>query len=356
MILGNTLKDTSEKSAHFQSFEHYMFIMEDNLSKSLFSMVNPGVIEVLTEDEKILAEGILIRSLQKKFDRRWIWALGEIGTPTVYEFLMDQFQKEEVPYTKVNYAYTLVMVNKTAPVLEYLQGVLQSEEDVEVKKRALNALYWLYNKPFEDKDRQQLYISILFDAMTDSLQDIRVNAYGILKDHYGMREFTPADDPVLNILSSSGKREEYQEAVRMFEDRIRSVEVTPLSREKIIQWIKNLPNNEAKIRISDCKVCSTIPEKSEADMTRNESLNEYKSKLETAVRFAYYSNEVKRCPICGRFFIYKYEYEYLVTNSEEDEYLWRTDIDGAMKLVDSFLKFYDFKNVITCGQFLKVSY
>ena len=191
VILGNTLKDTNEKSAHFQSFKHYMFIMEDNLSKSLFSMVNPGVIEVLTEDEKILAEGILIRSLQKKFDRRWIWALGEIGTPTVYEFLMDQFQKEEVPYTKVNYAYTLVMVNKTAPVLEYLQGVLQSEEDVEVRKRALNALYWLYNKPFEDKDRQQLYLSILFDAMTDSLQDIRVNAYGILKDHYGMREFTP---------------------------------------------------------------------------------------------------------------------------------------------------------------------
>jgi len=354
-FVGKKLTEQNKRSKAFQSFERYMF-GKDNLGKSLFTMINPGTIDELSDEEKPTAQGMLMAALEKKYDRRWLWALSEFGTKEVYDFLWDLYNNEKVAYTKVHYAYTLIVMDKNAPVFEYMQEVLQSDESFETRNRILSALYWLYDKPFENKDRHQLYLSMLFDAMADSVKNIRTHAYSNLLSHYGMNELTPNDDPVFNIITSDQKKEEYQRAAQLFEDRIRSIEVVPISRKVIVQWIKDLPNNPPAIKSADCTVCSSIPNKIEADMAAGESLDEHTSKLETAVRFAYYKNSVMRCLVCGRLYIYKYEYEYLVMNSEEDEYLWRTDTEGAVELVDSFLKYYDFKNVITCSNFLKISY
>ncbi|MFX1369201.1 MAG: hypothetical protein ACFFAY_11420, partial [Promethearchaeota archaeon] len=222
-------------------------------------------------------------------------------------------------------------------------------------KRAIGALYWLYDKPFDDKERQKLYLSMLFDAMENETKDIRLYAYDILKDYYGMKPFTPIDDPVLKIISAK-KKAAYQKAAQLFEDRIRSVEVAPVSRKVVVNWIKALPNNPPTIEREDCEICRAIPDSLYADMAKGESLDAYKDSLETAVRFAYYSNAVMRCPACGQLYMYKYLYEYLVGGSEEEEWLYRTDTEEAVKLVGSFLKSHDFKNVITCGNFLKISY
>ncbi|MCK5390296.1 MAG: hypothetical protein KAJ36_07385, partial [Candidatus Thorarchaeota archaeon] len=119
---------------------------------------------------------------------------------------------------------------------------------------------------------------------------------------------------------------------------------------------KDLPDNPPKMKISDCEICSQTPDNVSADIADDESLDEYTSKLETVVRFAYYRNSVMRCPICGRLYRYKYEYEYLVHRSEEDESLWRSDTEGAIELVKSYMKYYDFKHVVTCGTFLKLVY
>lgn len=329
---------------------------KDNLSKSLFTMINPGTIDELPDEEKPIAQAMLMAALEKKYDRRWLWGLSEFRIKETYEFLLNLYNIEKVTYTKVHYAYTLLAMDKKAPVLEYMQEILQSNEPYETRNRILSALYLLYDKSFDSKDRHQLFLSMLFGAMADSVKDIRTHAYSNLLSHYGMNDFTPNDDPVFNIISSKQKKEEYQQAAQLFEDRIRSMKVVPVSREVIVQWIKDLPNNPPTIKSADCKVCSTIPNKIEADMAAGESLDGHTSKLETVVRFAYYKNSVMRCLVCGRLYIYKYEYEYLVMNSEEDEYLWRTDTEGAVELVDSFLKYYDFKNVITCSNFLKISY
>jgi hypothetical protein len=337
-------------------FERYLF-GKDDVSKSLFAMIDPSSISGLNDEEKEIAEGMLKAALEKKYDRRWLWGLGELGTDSAYEFLMNLYNKEEVAFTKVNYAYTLILMNTKSPVLEYLQGILNSKEHIDTRKRAIGALYWLYDKPFEDKERHQLYLSILFDAIADRTKEIRLNAYDILKDHYGMKPFTPLDDPVLKIISAKRKKTAYQKAAQLFEDRIKSVEVVPLSRKAVVQWIKSLPNNPSTTKVADCEICSTIPDNLEADIANGESLGVYTSKLETAVTFAYYSNAVKRCPICGRLYIYRYHYEFLVGwSSEEDEYLSRSDTEGAIELVDSFLEYYDFKQIITCGNFLKLSY
>jgi len=319
-------------------------------------MIDPGSVSDLNDEEKVRAEELLKAAMKKGYDRRWLWALGELESESAYQFLLDLYSKESDTFLKVNYARTLLMMNTKAPVLRFLQEVLKSKESPDTRKSAVGALYWLYDKQFEDEERQQLYLSILFDAMLDTSKDVRLYAYDILKNHYGMKQFTPLDDPVLNNISSKRKKTEYERAVQLFEDRIRSVEVAPISRKAVVNWIKALPNNPPTIKREDCKVCSAIPDDLYADMAAGASLDAHKFKLETAVKFAYYSNAVMRCPVCGQLYMYKYLYEFLVGGSEEEEWLFRTDTKEVVKLVDSFLKSYDFKNVITCGNFLKLGY
>jgi len=287
-------------------------------------MIDPSTMDGLDAEEKIIAEGMLKVALGKKFDRRWLWGLGDLKTESAYQFLWDLYEKEKVDYSKVRYAYTLLLMNEDAPVLEYLQGILNTKETIETRMKVLSALYWLYDKKFDDNERHHLFLTILFDAMINKTKDIRLYAYDILKDHYGMTDFTPLHDSVIDILRKR-KKDEYQRSAKLFKERIESIEVSEVSSRMIAKWIKALPDNPPIMKMSDCEICSQTPDNVSADMTDGESLDEYTSKLETVLRFAYYRNSVMRYPICGMLYRYKYEYEYLVHRSEEDESLWRSD-------------------------------
>ena len=121
-ILGNKLTDEKKSSKAFLKFEHYLF-GKDNLENSLFTMIDPSTMDGLSDEEKIIAESMLKAALSKKFDRRWLWGLGDLKTESAYQFLLDLFNKETVAYSKVRYASTLILMNTNAPVLEYLQGI-----------------------------------------------------------------------------------------------------------------------------------------------------------------------------------------------------------------------------------------
>jgi hypothetical protein len=265
-MMGNKLTDKSKSSKAFRKFQQYIFEIKDNVNKSIFVMIDPSSVSGLNDEEKQRAEEMLKEALAKGYDRRWLWALGELDSESAYHFLLDLYSKEEAAFLKVNYAYTLILMNTKAPVLEYLKEILESREPIDIRKRAIGALYWLYDRPFDDKERQQLYLTILFDAMVSKTKDIRLYAYDILKDHYGMKPFTPLDDPVMKIISSKRKKSEYQKAAQLFEDRIRSIEVSPVSKKAVVQWIKNLPNNPPITKTKDCEVCSTIPDETMPDM------------------------------------------------------------------------------------------
>ncbi len=353
--MGNTLTEPN-KSKAYERFEYYMFEMQDDTSKMIYHMLDPWIVDNLSEKEKTIAQGILMARLDKEHDRRWLWALGEIASDDVYDYLISKYEAEKDDDLKVEYAYYLILIDREAPVLEYLQSVIGSEHDEEMRMRALSTLLFLYDHEFESAERRNLYATILFDAMSQPSKRLRLYAYDILKDYYQMKEFTPKRDPVLEMLSQEENPEEHAKAAEAFEERIRSMEVVPIKREFIVKWLKNLPHNPPAIALEDCDVCKDIPEKSAADLTRGESLDLFTDKLEVVVRFAYYKNKVLRCSQCGRFYSYNYEYEFLVPRSEEDEYLARIKPSSIMKTVDAFLKFYDFKKIVTCGNFLKLTY
>ncbi|MHA1908666.1 MAG: HEAT repeat domain-containing protein [Candidatus Thorarchaeota archaeon] len=333
-----------------------MFEMKDKPDKMLFHMVNIWCVDELSDEEKEVAQGLLMAALEKNFDRRWVWALGEVGTKEAYDFLMNQYENERDTSAKVRYANTIIWVDKDAPLLEFVQEVLKSDESVEVRVEALSVVYPLYDKEFSTEERRVLYLNILFDSMADKADRIRTYAYDMLKDYYKMKEFTPNDDSILKILSEEHDTKEYERAVDQFKERLNSIEVTPFSPKRVIDWLKSLPGNPPEITIEECGICSTIPDNSAADMTAGESLDEYTSKLEVAIRFGYHKNKFLRCPLCGRFYKYEYEWEFLVPRSEEDEYLKRLDSGDVEETFESFSKPYGFKKIIICEHFLKLGF
>ncbi|MFW9794508.1 MAG: hypothetical protein ACFFEE_09405 [Candidatus Thorarchaeota archaeon] len=351
------MTDLNKRSKAYERFEYYMFEMKDDLSKSFVDTIDTKIIYALSDEEKVSVQTVLIAALEEKFDRRWLWGLEKLKTKEAYDFVMNLYNTEEIISIKAEYAHSLLQMNPDAPVLEFVQQVVKFHESLDTRMSALSSLYPLYDAAFSNEDQHQMCLSILYDAMVDEAEKIRLLAYWILKRYCKMKEFTPIDDPVLNTLKS----EEYETAVQLFKDRIQSIEITPISREKIIQWIRDLPDDSQDIEIAECETCRVIPARATVWITRKVSLTEYKSKLETALRFGQNKDtndeiSVMRCPICGRFYIYTHEFYFEKYRSDEKEHLDRVKIDAVIELVDEILENpgYTYTKIMTCGNFLKL--
>ncbi len=350
------MTNQSDKSKEFQKFEFYFF-RDIDLSQNLFTILDPSTIDNLTDEEKILAEKMLVEALKTKYDKRWLWGLEEIASESAYEFLGTLYDREENTYDKCLLAFSLVRIKAGSSVLDFLYEVIKSDEEEQVKEVALRPLYWNKAIRYENEEYNKLFEEILHTAIQDKHKKIRLYAYEILVEYYNMDDYIPLKDPIKEIISEEHSKEEYHEALQQFLKLVESKQEYPFSRKILIQAIKELPDNPPTMKLADCKICSQIPEKSYADMAEGKSLGKYTSKLETAVIFAYYKNCIMRCPICGRLYDYNYHYEYLVNKSEEEEELIRTDTKGAIKKIDSFIKAgYDFKKITRCGIFLKIKY
>lgn len=320
-------------------------------------MMQPWSFNDLSEEEKKMAEQMLIAALTKRLDKRWLYGLEKLATKNAAEFLLELFNSHKSIAKKLKIAQSLIRIDKLAPVLEFLHEVLTSNRPAGLRVEVLSAVYWLKEVYFEDKDRAQLLLSIFYDGLVDKNEKIRKYAYELLLEHYYLKEFTPLDDPIMKIITKKRDKDGYSGAVELFHERAKALKVQPISRELIVQHIRELPDNPPVLEIAECEICSEIPEKSEADMIEGESLKCYTSQLETVIIFAYYRGSVKRCPVCGRLYKYHYHYEYFAcSENDEDEMLTRIDLEEAIDYVDSFTSFYDFKRVIICGIFLKISY
>lgn len=324
---------------------------------SLFATINPYTVKELPEEEKPIAEKMLIEALKDRIDRRWLYGIEELKSKKGYSFLLELFNKEKDIFNKTMIAGTLIRMNREAPVLDFMIKVIESEESEGTKLKALEGLYWLVEHKSKDKNRNKKFLSMLYNAMTFPKIKIRKNAYSKLKEYYKMRNFTPNNDSIEKTIEGEHVGEEYQKAVQEFKIRVDSKETFPFSLEKVSEFIDNLPDNVPKLEISECEICNTIPDSSSADIAAGNSLDKYKIKLETTIIIAYYENCVMRCPICGGLYDYNYHYEYYAcSTNDEDEYLTRIDRKKAKTKIRKFVKSYEFKKIITCKNFLKIDY
>jgi len=353
----NNLTDQNKKSKEFTKFEFYFFRAVD-LTKDLFVILDPSTIDDLSEEEKIIAENMLVEALESKLDKRWLWGLEEIGSDKAYEFLWKLFKREKNAYDKCRIAFSLVRIDAGAQVLDYLFEVIKSEENEQVKEKALSPLYWNKEIRYEKQELNELYLTILHTAMLDNYEKIRSYAYSILVEYHDMRKFLPLNDPIKSTISELRPKKDYQKAIQQFQELVGTKQEFPFSRKLVFQSIKELPDNPPTIDLSDCEICTQIPDKNYADMAEGKSLDMYTSKLETVIIIAYYNDCIMRCPICGRLYVYDYHYEYFVNSqSEEEEELIRTDTKGAISKIDKFIKQgYEFKKITKCGIFLKIDY
>lgn len=80
---------------------------------------------------------------------------------------------------------------------------------------------------------------------------------------------------------------------------------------------------------ADCEICREIPRVTSVLEKHGETDGEHPAAVGRLVVFLRIpeSNhqEVRRCPLCGHFYLYRYEYEYLTTGSEDETtYEWTT--------------------------------
>ncbi len=320
-------------------------------------MMQPWSFIDFSEEEQKMAEQMLIAALEKRLDKRWLYGLEKLATEEAGEFLLKLFNRHKSVAKKLRIAKSLLRIDNHAPVLEFLHEVLTSDRPGGLRIEVLYAVSWLKEVYFKDKTRAQLLLSIFYDGLVDKNERIRKYAYELLLEHYHLNEFTPLDDSIMKIITKKRNKDGYREAVELFHERAEALQVHPFSAELVVQHIRDLPNNPPVLEITECEICREIPEKSEADLIEEESLASYTSQLETTVIFAYYQGSIKRCPICGRLYKYQYHYEYFAcSENDEDEMLSRIDTKGAIEYAHSFINFYDFKRIIKCGIFMKISY
>ncbi len=346
-----------EPSNKFKKFLYNLFELDIPPTAILFQYMDPYTVSDLSNDEKVKAEEMLIAALKNKIEKRWLYGIVEVNSERGYNFLLSLFNEENDIFNKTLIAVYLLSMNKEAPVLEFLVGIVESEESEGTKIKALEGLYWLVNHISKDDKRNELFLTALYKGMSNPSEKIRSNVYSKLIDHFDMRKFTPNNDHIARTLQEKHSLKEYQKVVKEFKQRVRSKEITEFSLEKVIDFINKLHDNSLTIEIANCSICKDIPPKLHADIAAGNTLDEYKSKLETSIIFAYYESCIMRCPICGRLYDYNYQYDYYVcSTSDEDEYLTRIEKKEAIKKTKKFVKNYQFKKIITCDTFLMISY
>jgi hypothetical protein len=73
-----------------------------------------------------------------------------------------------------------------------------------------------------------------------------------------------------------------------------------------------------------CRICRELPDSARADLAAGESLPDAHRQLVSV------GGEIQKCPLCGTYYRYRYEYEFLIPNSTEDAYLDRLTRDEAV--------------------------
>lgn len=92
----------------------------------------------------------------------------------------------------------------------------------------------------------------------------------------------------------------------------------------------------------DCPVCSALQDKEYARQKygwpeNDTSLPAAANRLEEIKDLkpnASRKSVVKQCPLCGQFYHYETDYEYLTNGSEDEEFLTRIDEQQARKLLE----------------------
>ncbi len=358
MYQGADLKEKTERSKEFTEFENYF---RNPTSEPLFRIYSQidQIILALNPVEKQIAEEILMNLLEEELDKARLYGLVALKTEDSdesYRFLLQLFQQEDDTYNKLQIAYTIVQMNEQAPVLNFLEEVLVSDMPRVLKMDAMGTISWLQGITFEDPNEDDKFQSILYSSMIDAIQDIRLYAYDILQNHLDLLHFTPLDNPIDRLLKTDGNQSEYHKAADMLREQLELKREMTFSRDLLLQFLSEIPDNPPSLERSECEICSDIPEDIEADVVEGESIDEYTSRLETILFMNYPLNNVKRCPNCGQLYIFLHNLEYHVHAIRDinTERLYCTTMEGMTEFIDTLLEDYEIDTITKCGIFHRI--
>lgn len=346
----------SKKSKFFSQFEYEFFRpIAPAPDETIFTYIDPWVISFLPPEEKQAAEDLLLHALQEKIDERWLYGIRELKSQKGLLLLHELFPQELDSKKKVLIAETILALDPNAPESNYVIEVIRSSAEISIKVIALSMLKHMLEAELEQRELHELVLDTLFEVLKDNEGAVRKCAYDQLKDYFQLRYFTPKNDPIFTLLTKQESPIQYERAVQALKDRIKNKEGHPFSRAKYIEMVDEITKRPITGEPSSCEVCKKFPQEISADLASNEAIPN-KSELEDAITLLSSNNCIKRCPLCFRLYRYQYHYSYYIAGqSEEDEILMRCDREGAIELMDDYLKYHVSPHtIIKCGDFLVI--
>jgi hypothetical protein len=96
-------------------------------------------------------------------------------------------------------------------------------------------------------------------------------------------------------------------------------------------------------RLPPCTICPTLADQARAAQKfgweeHNTHLPAAVGRLKVVNDYRPYSSrklQLRRCPECGTYYLYRSDYEYLVNGSEDEEYLTRLTDEQAAEYLNS---------------------
>jgi hypothetical protein len=96
------------------------------------------------------------------------------------------------------------------------------------------------------------------------------------------------------------------------------------------------PLEHPTIKLSDCRICSKIPESiSKVNVPSRSEFGVFPNEITKLEEFILvkYTWQILKCPLCGRLYTDEYHYEYLVGGGEDEYLVSRIDYLEAIDIL-----------------------
>lgn len=340
-------------------FNFYMFGDKFDPSKELFSQIDPWVCDQLKDEEREVAKIKLLEAIKERIDKRWLYAILEMKIEEAIFVLENYLKKESDLQLQIELVKTIVGINANHPSFSIFISILKTQNNESAKLQIIYAFQLLKIKNQITQKNLEDFTDVLFESLLDLSPKIRIAAYNALIDYvYRMRNYVSKLDPIYDLLNQSNNSFNWQKARNILEDWLRSKKIEPFNLFRVKELISKVMNRPVLVLKNECKICHEIPDEIHADMAAGEGIPSFINKLDDILILGSSSNRIKRCPSCGRLYLYLYYYSYyLAGQSEEEEHLSVANSDIAIQLLESYLKSYvQPKFIITCGDFIELGY
>jgi hypothetical protein len=210
-------KSESARSKEFTRFQKSFFEEYDPYiawHDGISTIIDIEALKSLSGEEKEEAEKLLIESLMKSFDERWVHGLVEIASLKGLDLIGDLYEQDFDPAHRIVLAEAIMMQSENDGPLQYFLELLQADAGESTKIDVLTAIKKLIGTG-RWKAPPPALVDNLFRAMHDESYLVRAHAYEAILNLYNVERPPVQDDEIFGLIVGARTQRDFDEAEKM---------------------------------------------------------------------------------------------------------------------------------------------